>query len=80
MIVTTRHVFTVRGFNKRPGMCRDGARRWARAHGIDWGDFVRNGIDADKLEAIGDAFALAIVKWARECDARERATLEAAHG
>lgn len=80
MIVTTRHVFTVPGFSKRPGLCRDGGRRWARAHGLDWSDFVRNGIDAEKLEAIGDAFALAIVKWARDCDARERAALEAAHG
>lgn len=70
MIVTSRHLFTVPYFSKRRGFCRDGARAWARAHGIDWKGFVRNGIEAEKLEAVGDAFAQALVKWARECDAR----------
>ena len=74
MIVTTRHLFTVPGYSKRPGFCRDGARRWARAHGIDWRDFVRNGIAAERLEATGDAFALALVQHARS------QAQEAAHG
>jgi hypothetical protein len=75
MIVTTRHLFTVPGFHKRPGFCRDKAKAWARAHGIDWRDFVRNGIEAERLEATGDGFALALVQWARTCQ-----TQEAAHG
>jgi hypothetical protein len=75
VIVTTRHLFTVPGFSKRQGFCRGGARRWAQAHGIDWKDFVRNGIDSERLAATGDAFALALVKWAGEC-----AAAEAAHG
>ncbi len=80
MIVTHRHLFTIPGFSKRRGFCRDRSKEWAKRHGIDFREFVRNGIEAEKLEEIGDAFALALVKWARECDARERAALEAAHG
>lgn len=72
MIVTTRHVFTIRGFNTRPGFCRDGSKAWARTQGIDWGDFVRNGIESERLEATGDAFALALVAWARECESQEK--------
>jgi hypothetical protein len=68
MIVTTRHLFTIPGYSRRPGFCRGGARRWAAAHGIDWCDFVRHGIAAEKLEAIGDAFALALVAWAKKCE------------
>lgn len=71
MIVTTRHVFTIPYFSARPGFCRDGMRRWFAAHGLDWSDFKANGIEAERLEAIGDAFALATVQWARECAARE---------
>lgn len=71
MIVTTRHLFTCPGFNRRPGFCRDGARRSAVALGLDWHDFVRNGIDSDKLTATGDAFALALVAWAEKCAAAE---------
>lgn len=71
MIVTTRHVFTIPYFNARRGFCRDGMRRWFDAHGLDWADFKAHGIEAERLEAIGDAFALAAVQWARECAATE---------
>jgi hypothetical protein len=36
--------------------------------GFDWKDFVRNGIAAERLEATGDGFALALVDWARKCE------------
>lgn len=78
MRVTFQHLRTIPYFNKRPGFCRAGARAWAAQHGIDFRDFVRNGIEAERLEAIGDAFAIATVKWAHECEAR--AAAEAAHG
>lgn len=79
MIVTTRHLFTIPGFSRRPGFCRGGARHWAQAHGIDWHDFVVNGIDADKLTATGDGFALALVAWAKQCEA-SNPPQEPAHG
>jgi len=71
MIVTTHHVFTIPYFSRRAGFCRSGCRQWFAAHGLDWADFKINGIDSKKLEAIGDAFAIATVKWARECQAKE---------
>lgn len=80
MIVTTKHLFTIPGFSPRPGFCRGGARDWWRQHGLDWGDFVRNGIAAEKIEATGDALGLALVAWARECEAREAAARESAGG
>jgi hypothetical protein len=73
MIVTTRHLFTIPGYSTRRGFCRDKSKAWARRNQIDWKDFVRNGIDSDRLEATGDGFALALVAWARECKAKERA-------
>lgn len=70
--VTREHVFTIPGFSPRPGFCRGGARRWFRRHGLDWSTFVREGIDAATLEAIGDEFALATVAWARKCEEQPR--------
>ncbi len=66
--VTTRHLFTVPGFTRRPGFCRGGTRRFFDAHKLDWQDFVRHGIPDHKLEATGDAMALALVAWARKCE------------
>lgn len=68
LIVTTKHVFTIPTFNARPGFCRGMTREWAKAQGLDWRDFVRNGIPASKLEATGDALAIAVVEWARKCE------------
>lgn len=68
MIVTLRHVLTVPGFNARGGFCRDGARRWARAQGLDWRAFVRHGIDAETLRATGDPLAAAVCDWAQRCE------------
>jgi len=73
VIVTTRDLFTIPGYSKRPGFCRDGARRWFNAHDLDWSAFVRDGIAATALEATGDALALALVAWARK-------RVEQAHG
>jgi hypothetical protein len=80
MIVTTRDVFTIPGFSKRHGFCRGGARAWFRSHGLDWNDFVRNGIEEEKLLAVGDAFAIATVKWAHERAATEAAIGAQPHG
>lgn len=73
MIVTMRHARTIPGFSKKPGFCASGMRAFARRNGIDLGAFARDGIDATVLEATGDGFAQALVAWARECEAKERA-------
>ncbi len=71
MIVTFQHLRTIPYFSKRPGLCRGGSTAWATRHGLDFKDFVRNGIEEEKLLAVGDAFALSLVKWAHECAARD---------
>lgn len=76
MIVTTKHLFTIPGFTARSGFCRGGSKQWFAAHGLDWADFVRNGIPAERMEATGDALGLALVAWARECAAKECAARE----
>lgn len=68
MIITTRHLFTIPGYSKSNGFCRTGSRDWFRAHDLDWRDFVKNGIHSEVMEATGDGLALALVKWARECE------------
>ena len=60
MIVRVQHLRLVTGYSTRPGICAKGAREWFEARGWDWRDFVRNGVDADRLRATGDAFAIAL--------------------
>lgn len=67
LIVTTQHLFTIPGFSARPGFCRGQSRAWFQSQGLDWRAFVRDGIDASRLEATGDSLALAVVAWARQC-------------
>lgn len=71
LIVTMQHVRTIEGFSVDPGFCVPGLRAWFKRHGLSLRDFVKHGIPASRLEAVGDAFALAAVKWARECAAKE---------
>lgn len=75
LTVTTRHLFTIPGFSPRKGFCRGKSRAWFNRHGLDWRAFVRDGIPAETLEATGDGLALALVEWARKCEAKA-----AAHG
>lgn len=56
--VYTRHV---RGC----GFCLiPGARDWFAVHGLDWRDFVRNGIPASTILATGDPMAVQAVRAA----------------
>ena len=45
-------------------MCSSGAREFFARHELDWQEFLKNGIDAEKLRATGDAMALKVVKVA----------------
>lgn len=73
LIVTRRHLFTIPGHSRRPGFCRGQSREWFRRHGLDWQVFIRDGIPAEQLLATGCGLAQALVDWARECEAKERA-------
>nr|WP_277399858.1 hypothetical protein [Pseudoxanthomonas sp. LH2527] len=66
-------MFTIPGFSKRNGFCRSKSADWFRSHGLDWRSFIKHGIEADVLEATGDGLAIALVKWARQCEAMKNA-------
>ena len=53
-------IVTIRDARKAR-MCTDGGRTFFNRHGLDWVDFLRNGILASKLMATGDAMALKVV-------------------
>lgn len=50
--------------------CNRGTRAFFKRHGLDFAHYLRHGIEAEKLEATGDAMAKRLVDHARE---RERA-------
>lgn len=46
-------------------MCSRGARTFFERYGLDWSSFLKDGIEAEKLEATNDAMALQVVEVAR---------------
>lgn len=46
-------------------MCSRGTRGFFARHGLDYSDFLTNGIPAEKLEATGDAMAVRVCEVAR---------------
>lgn len=72
LIVTFRHLKTIPSRSGN-GFCSRGARPWFQRHGLDWRAFVRDGIPAEQMQATGCGLAEALVAWARECEAKERA-------
>lgn len=71
LIVTTKHLRTIPGFTQKGGFCIAGARALGVRYGLNFHDFASAGLPASVLEATGDPMALALVKWARECEARD---------
>lgn len=55
MKVYPRHI-------QEAGFCLvPGAKNWAKAHNIDWRDFVKNGVDVEVLRAHDDVFTRAVI-------------------
>lgn len=50
---------------RRAFMCSRGAREFFDRHGLDWQDFLKNGILASKVLATGDYMAQRVVEVAR---------------
>lgn len=71
LIVTTKHLRTIRGFNKRPGFCLSKSRPRFRELGLDWNEFIRNGLPEETFAATGDPMALALIEHAREMEAAD---------
>lgn len=54
------------------GYCNRGLRLMAEKHGIDWAHFLKSGIDADALRALGNAMADRVIARAEgEIDGRQ---------
>lgn len=47
-------------------MCSSGARHWFQTRGLDWMDFLNNGVLASKLLETEDALATRLVKITQE--------------
>lgn len=45
-------------------MCSRGTRDWFVRHGLDWDDFLKNGIPVSKLYEIGDPMGIAVAEVA----------------
>jgi hypothetical protein len=46
-------------------MCSGGARKFFERHNLDWQDFIKNGIPAQKFIDTKDVMALKVVEVAR---------------
>ena len=64
MIITLKHVFSVKGFSRKPGFCRRGVRLWCERHGVDFRQLVKTGVDEAVLLATKDPMAVAVVEQA----------------
>ncbi len=64
--VYRRHLYGEEPPCVRTRYCAPGARAFFARHGLNWSDFLRNGVDAEALAATGDAMALKAVQHARE--------------
>lgn len=68
LIVTIQHLHTVPTWTTRSGYCARQSRAFFARHGFDWLDFVRHGIEAEKLLATDDALAEHLVEHARQVE------------
>ncbi len=50
---------------RRMRYCHAGVRRWCAARGIDWADFVKNGVPVSRIEGIDDAMCKRLIKAVR---------------
>lgn len=54
---------------RKAGICVAGARRWFNQHGIPFNQFIKDGIDADELIALGDDMARRVVDHKKASEA-----------
>lgn len=51
---------------RKAGICAKGSRVWCQANGVDWSDFLANGIASERLLATKDPIVLRVVEEARK--------------
>lgn len=47
------------------GLCGRGTKQWCEAHGVDFRDFLKNGVPVERIEAINDALGNRVCAAAR---------------
>ena len=58
------------------GQCSRGAREWFTSRGLDFSDFLRNGLKVEIVEALGDELANIVCREARKDHAKRVEYLE----
>ncbi len=51
--------------------CASGVRRWFDRNGLDFKDFLENGIDVEKIRAVGDRAGIFIAEQVERDDAKQ---------
>lgn len=59
MIITMQHCRTI-----KPRYCALGVRRFFMEHGLDFKDFLKNGIEEEKLAKTKQGMALRLIEYA----------------
>ncbi|USL90025.1 hypothetical protein [Vibrio phage vB_VpaS_CHI] len=59
MVITIEHIRNVH-------FCSKGARYFCERHGLDWNEFIKNGLPEEVVLATGDHMAIEVVEaaWA----------------
>ncbi|UYZ84276.1 hypothetical protein MTZ49_01465 [Entomomonas sp. E2T0] len=65
MIITIQHLRSTSTWTAKSGYCATASRAFFKRHGLDWADFVANGIEEEKLLATNNALAINLVEFAR---------------
>jgi len=63
-MVYVRHI-------RQANLCASGTRTWFARHCLDYSAFLKDGIDADKILALGDHFGNTVVAKAKEEEAQQ---------
>jgi len=59
ILVTMRHI-------RQAKMCSGGGRSFFDAHGLDWSDFLTNGVAVEVIEGLNDFMATQVAIYARK--------------
>lgn len=66
MIITIQHLRSTTTWTAKNGYCASASRAFFKRHGLDWADFVANGIEEEKLLATKNALAINLVEFANK--------------
>lgn len=66
ILVTSDHLRMLRARYDQGGRCVPGIQTWFTRYGLDFEEFLRNGLPASAFEATGDERGLELVQIARE--------------